>query len=313
MIADGFGGAIVAGVRREIDEGIPKYIIGAQRINSSGQILWGNEGVIISKKADSQTFQVEISVDKWGNSLFVWRDRRTGRFQIYAQKISSNGSIMWGINGILISQYDSQKSVSGNGIASDFEGNAVLIWSDLRIEKGGLFGQRLNSNGLAQWGRNDIAISIRDQFQRSHRVISDYAGGAIICWYEIGTGSGWGIFAQQVSRNGNLGEVLVTSVSEPHTSSTPSQYVLYPGYPNPFNAEMVISYEIPEANKVSLIIFDLTGKEVAKLVDKNHTPGQYQVIWHGRDNKGSIVTNGIYFYQLRAGNFSLVRKALFIK
>mgnify|MGYP006291745977 CR=1 FL=1 len=313
MMSDNLGGAIIAGVRREFDGVSVKYIVRVQKISEEGEALWGERGITISEKADSQTLHVEISVDRKGNSLVVWRDRRTGRFEEYAQRLNPNGITLWGSDGIALSEFDSQKSLLSSGIAPDLNGSNVFIWHDLRIEDGGLFGQRLDSLGLRQWHKDDIPISTREQFQRSHVVMSDNAGGAIACWYEIGTGSGWGIFAQQVSRNGNLGQVLKTSVLQQNEFAAPSQYILYQSYPNPFNAEMVISYKVPKNEQIKLTVYDMTGKEVITLVDKNQSPGIYRAKWNGKNQKGGEMPSGIYVYQLRAGDHVESKKAILVK
>lgn len=310
MVSDLRGGIIIAGM--QFVSASESHVV-AQRVDAHGQVLWGDQGVVITQKADNQTFRVEIAVDEWGNSLIVWRDRRTGRFEVYAQRLSAGGNPLWEPDGVALSEFDSQKSLNGNGIAPTPDGNNVYIWRDRRIEDGGLFGQRLDSAGLRLWGKNDIPISVRDHFQNEHKVISDLAGGAIVCWYEVGTGSGFGIFAQQVSRNGNLGEVLATSVSQPDESSMPTQYILHQSYPNPFNAGTIVKYEIPESKFVTLVIYDIKGNEVIALINEKQPPGAYQVNWNGKNQKGGDVASGIYFYQLRAGNFVQTKKTLLIR
>jgi hypothetical protein len=307
------GGAIVSGVRREFDGVSVKHIMRAQRISSDGQTLWGEKGITITEKTDEQTHYPEIACDIGSNTYFVWRDRRSGDFNVYSQKLNLFGTPLWETDGITISEFESRKSISDNGIASLLDGSNILIWRDMRIEGGGLYGQKLDSTGIRVWDKSDIPISIRNDHQKAHKVISVFDGGAITCWYEIGTGSGWGIFAQQVSRNGNLGEVLTTSVSQPQKLSLPSQYTLHQSYPNPFNGEMVIRYEIPTSNYVTLKIYDVTGKEVKTLVNKNQLPGVYRVKWNGISKKGGNMASGIYLYQLCAGNYVKNRKAILVK
>lgn len=312
MVSDNAGGVIIAGVRREFDGISTKYIVGAQRISTDGFEQWDKIGTVISEKADSQTQRVEIAIDKMGNSLVVWRDQRTSRFEEYAQKLSAVGIPMWQSEGISLSEYDSQKSLLGSGIVVNSDGSSVFIWHDLRIEDNGLFGQSLDSSGLKQWNVNDVPISTRDQYQRSHIFCSDNAGGAIACWYEIGTGSGWGIFAQQVSRIGNLGEVLQTTFLQTQRVLAPTQFLLQ-SYPNPFNSNMIIKYHIPETSYVSLTIYDLTGKEVKTLVSKNQSPGIYQVQWNGTNKRGDVCPCGIYLYQLCTGDVVANGKCVLVK
>lgn len=87
-------------------------------------------------------------------------------------------------------------------------------------------------------------------------------------------------------------------------------YELLQNYPNPFNPTTTIHYALPQACEVTLKIFNILGKEVITLKDENQPAGYYQTIWHGRDQSGAPVTSGIYFYQLRAGNFVETRKMI---
>lgn len=88
----------------------------------------------------------------------------------------------------------------------------------------------------------------------------------------------------------------------------PSNFVLTQNYPNPFNPSTKISFEIPEKGEVSLRVFDLVGREVATLVNKNISKGSYEVEFNATG-----LPSGIYFYQLRAGNFVHTKKMVLMK
>jgi hypothetical protein len=85
-------------------------------------------------------------------------------------------------------------------------------------------------------------------------------------------------------------------------------------YPNPFNQQTTISYQLPVCGKVSLIIYDILGKEVRTLVNENKSAGYHSVVWDGKDNLGASVVSGVYFYQLQLdNNLSLTKKLLLIE
>ena len=97
-------------------------------------------------------------------------------------------------------------------------------------------------------------------------------------------------------------------------------YELKQNYPNPFNPTTTIEYTIPKITHSTrggaltiLKIYDVLGKEVATLVEKEQKSGNYQVVWNGRNNNGKKVSSGIYYYQLRIGNFSQTKKMLIAK
>ena len=88
----------------------------------------------------------------------------------------------------------------------------------------------------------------------------------------------------------------------------PEKYELSQNYPNPFNPETVISYSIPKTEEVSLVVYNLIGEEIARLIDESKHSGNYTVEWNA-----SNVASGIYFYRLQAGDFIQTRKMVLLK
>ncbi|HAP36860.1 MAG TPA: hypothetical protein DCQ28_13360, partial [Bacteroidetes bacterium] len=88
----------------------------------------------------------------------------------------------------------------------------------------------------------------------------------------------------------------------------PEEYVLYNNYPNPFNPTTMIRYQIPEQNFVIVSVFNVLGKEIATLVREQQDAGTYSVQWNA-----NRLSSGIYFYTLRAGNFTATKKLLLLK
>jgi hypothetical protein len=88
----------------------------------------------------------------------------------------------------------------------------------------------------------------------------------------------------------------------------PQRVVLHQNYPNPFNPVTTLRYELPEYTHVRLVIYDLLGREVAVLVDRQQEPGVKTVTWDA-----SQVASGIYFYRLAAGDRSFTRKLVVLK
>ena len=84
-----------------------------------------------------------------------------------------------------------------------------------------------------------------------------------------------------------------TDVSD-NSHKLPMTFKLDQNYPNPFNAETVIRFHMPQQEKVSLIIFNLMGQEVRRLVDEERRVGIHRVVWDGKDNRGFDVSSGVY-------------------
>lgn len=91
-----------------------------------------------------------------------------------------------------------------------------------------------------------------------------------------------------------------------------SDFHLYQNYPNPFNPSTKIKYSISSASKVKLIVYNLLGKEIATLVDRNQNAGTYEVDFNPSQISGGL-PSGIYFYRLESQNKSAVRKLVYLK
>jgi len=103
-----------------------------------------------------------------------------------------------------------------------------------------------------------------------------------------------------------------TGIKE-NSSALADKFVLQQNYPNPFNPTTYIHFSIPVKETVKLSIFDVTGRLVKSLINEKVAAGEYGFQWDGRDEAGSIVPSGFYFYKLQAGSFSEIRKMTFLQ
>jgi hypothetical protein len=96
--------------------------------------------------------------------------------------------------------------------------------------------------------------------------------------------------------------------------AAPVEFVLGPSVPNPFNPETEICYSVPPPGyRVSIAVFDLSGRRVRKLVDGEQGPGEHRVTWDGRNDQGKQVASGTYFYRMEAPGFGERKKILLVK
>ena len=92
------------------------------------------------------------------------------------------------------------------------------------------------------------------------------------------------------------------------SANNPSQFTLAQNFPNPFNPSTTIEFSLPEKTHVTLIIYNMLGHEVARLVDEERGAGMYSVLWDASD-----VSAGIYFYRIQAGSQTIIRKCILTK
>ncbi len=111
------------------------------------------------------------------------------------------------------------------------------------------------------------------------------------------------------------GGEIVTSVNHLENTSIPTGYKLYQNYPNPFNPTTKIRYSIPSSPLpfgkglgVRLIVYDILGREVATLVNKQQRPGNYEVTFNA-----SRLSSGVYFYQLKVDQIISIKKMILLK
>lgn len=110
----------------------------------------------------------------------------------------------------------------------------------------------------------------------------------------------WGVVSQLSS--------YLTTTGIKENEIRPTSYSLSQNYPNPFNPSTTIEFSIPESGVYSIIVYNLLGKEVAKLFNKEATPGNYKI-----NLDGSGLSSGIYFYVLRGNYITITKKMLLLK
>jgi hypothetical protein len=104
----------------------------------------------------------------------------------------------------------------------------------------------------------------------------------------------------------NYRDGVVNSNAE--VMAIPKVFGLSQSYPNPFNPEVTIGYQLPTGSMVSLRIYSLLGQEIRVLVDGEKEAGYHRVSWDGKDASGVEVSSGVYLYTIEAGHFRMTRK-----
>jgi hypothetical protein len=103
-----------------------------------------------------------------------------------------------------------------------------------------------------------------------------------------------------------------TSVSD-QASTRPCSIRLVDNYPNPFNSNTTIVYELDESVAVSLDIYDIHGRRIRALFSEIQSSGKHSVSWSGQTDTGIQVSTGIYFYVLRTARRVTARRMLYLK
>jgi hypothetical protein len=164
------------------------------------------------------------------------------------------------------------------------------------------------SQVLEQWNGRGAADSVAGigYIGATYNTACIYADPRYITGAAGSTGRGWrALFKSVVSYIKSNGGTI-TGVSP--ISSIAEKYSLSQNYPNPFNPTTKINFAIPQNGFVSLKVYDISGKEVMTLVNKNMTVGSYAV-----DFNGALLSSGVYFYRLETGSFTETKKMMLVK
>ena len=118
-----------------------------------------------------------------------------------------------------------------------------------------------------------------------------------------------------VDDKGNIMEAKLgqTGISDQPTRDLPKSFALLPNHPNPFNPETSIEYTLPADCQVTLAVYNILGQKVRTLINEHQSAGLKSVRWDGKDDSGNQVSAGVYFYSIKADNFTQAKKMILLK
>jgi len=122
----------------------------------------------------------------------------------------------------------------------------------------------------------------------------------------------WPMFRHDRAHTGCYGFDVPTGVDDGETAA-PSANAIRAIYPNPFNPTARIAFDVSARSRVELAIYDVSGRRVAVLVDRELEAGRYESVWNGRDREGRTASSGVYFCRLDAAGGTETRKLVLIR
>jgi len=144
------------------------------------------------------------------------------------------------------------------------------------------------------------------------------SGGSVHC-FELcsaaypGDALWWPLLRRNAERTACYGYEPVSSVDEEDEPANPSITSLRSIYPNPFNPVTRIAFDVAERSRVRIAMYDVSGREVALLVNREMEPGRYEVTWKGTTSAGRAAASGVYFCRLEAGRTVETRKGVLLR
>ena len=174
ILSDGEGGAFVVwGDNRA------GWDIYAQRVDSSGKMLWANQGIPICTAVNWQYAPV-VAPDGEGGFVAAWGDMRNDERDVYAQRVDKDGNILWIEDGIQVVHAEHFQGVEDILLTSD--SCFIICWTDGRLfpDTGFVYAQKLTQRGQKLWDLTGIKVS--NHPWGNSRLVSDLKGGAYVIW-----------------------------------------------------------------------------------------------------------------------------------
>ena len=157
-------------------------------------VSWATGGVTVCDTTGSQVYPKAVA-DGTGGTVSVWKDNRGASDAIYAQRLNSSGTRIWGTTGKVVCDVTGTKSWPS--ICGDGAGGAVLAWEEKRGTVWDIYMQKLNSAGNRVWATSGVCMEPFNADMHCPVLVSDGSGGGIVTYY----GSG-GIFINRVDSTG---------------------------------------------------------------------------------------------------------------
>ncbi len=210
IVSNGVDGCILVW-----EDQVSTFDVFVQKLNDKGIVQWTAQGVNISSSLGDQINPKAVS-DQAGGVIVTWQDKRNGSdYDIYAQRISTDGIALWTANGKVICNYAGTQS--NPKIASDFNGGAVIAWQDKRNGLDyDIYAQYIKGDGATSWLAGGKAVSAATGSQSAIDMTSELGSGVVLTWKDSRQGNS-DIYAQKINFSGAIqwlanGMVVVNSV-----------------------------------------------------------------------------------------------------
>ena len=282
------GGYIMAGWTNSFGAG--EYDFYLVKTNSQGDTLWTRTyGGINYDRA----YSVQQTTD--GGYIvagYTW-SFGAGGYDFYLVKTNSQGDTLW------TRTYGGRDWDNAYSVQQNADGGYIVAGHTLSFGAGirDFYVVRTNSQGNTLWTRT-YGGSMGDE---AYSVQQTADGGYIVAGYTSSFGAGsYDFYLVKTGPD--------VSKAEPARNGIPSEYILYPNFPNPFNPSTQMAYALPKTGKVSLKVFNLLGEEVATLVQGMQSAGTHTALFDG-----SGLPSGIYLCRLESEDFIQTKKMVLLK
>jgi uncharacterized delta-60 repeat protein len=298
-----------------------KLAIALVRYNSNGILdkSFGINGIVKLSVGPVNDNILSAAIQQDGKIIIAGSSGGFDNYDLTLVRFNRNGSVdsTFGVNGIVTTPIgnldDIAVAVTLQNVnrkqtkiiaAGDFFEGSYENFALLKYNLDGSLDKTFGTNGI-------ITMHIGSSSSAASSVLVQSDSKIVVGGSSNSTNADYTVFT--LARFYNNG---TTDVNEKKSGNKVASFKLEQNYPNPFNPATIIKYSIPYVETghapvlqvVQLKIFDILGKEVATLVNKEQQPGNYEISLNAEN-----LPSGVYFYQLRAGNLQMVKKMILIR
>ena len=307
LVSDNEDGVYVCWL--ELTQSEDYFDLYAQHVTSDSVCRWGEGGMLVAQSIPGNYMVYPNplpAVDAHNNLVLVWRQQDPDHsYEIRALKLSPSGQQLWG-DPVYVCLSDS--TIYRNpSVISDGSDGIFVVWARA------MHGTRTYVQHLDACGNvpNDPfwipldgrLISSSTHLQSSPNAVGDGSGDVVVSWIQAPHNvyhTAYSIRAQRLT--------LEQTTSAKPRASVPRRFALDPAFPNPFNPLAVIRFELAVRGMVELKVYDVLGREVATLVNQPMEAGEHSVRFDAAN-----LASGVYFYRLKARNFTQTRKMVLLR
>lgn len=295
----------------------------AAKLDSAGNWLWATRaGGIDSDSA------VSIAAGSDGSAWLTGYFRRTADFgpyslfsantreDIFAAKLDSAGNWLWARRAGCSTDHDGGQEIAvnsaGEAYLTGYFDDTADFGATILTSRGSpdVFFAQLDSAGNWLWARRsggqqwDSAMGLTLCPDGGACVSGVFTGAATFAPFGLVSQGNWDLF---------IGRINAQTPASDWLADPPEAIWLGPPSPHPVRGAAAIDYIIKEGGRVWLGIYDLRGRLVHVLADRDLAPGNYRALWDARDDDGALLPSGIYFCRLRSGSAEATRRLILVK
>jgi len=264
------------------------------RYNAAGYIQWSKR---YNGPVNGDDRAVSLAVDDIGNTYVTGYSMSNTGYDYATVKYSLNGTFKW------------LKREDGSNASDDYAGD-IAVDDDGDVYVTGYFKKandnylmatvKYSSSGSQKWVKK---YNVSGKVSEGRNIFVDGSENIIIGGMSDQSGSGHGWHEQFLVVKYTQNQYVIVN-----RNGVPAEFSLSQNYPNPFNPVTKISFSIPDNSYTKLTVYDISGKQVAGLVNGELEAGSYNI-----DFDASQLSSGTYFYRLESGSFAEVKKMILVK